>query len=91
MPFQTTAIRKRGRRRIAARVRAGEGCHLCHQPIDLSVPWPDPMSFVVDHLIPTSRGGADDYELLMPAHNTCNRTRSDSPLGTVGRNSGALG
>ena len=91
MPFQTTAIRKRGRRRIAALVRAGAPCHLCGRSIDLSVPWPDPMSFVVDHVIPTSRGGSDDFDQRRPAHNRCNRTRSADPLGTVGQNSGALG
>lgn len=91
MPFATKAIRDRARRRVAQRVRAGEGCAFCQQPIDLSVPWPDPKSFVVDHAVPTSHGGTDDYRLLRPAHNDCNRTRSNGPDGTVGRNSGALG
>lgn len=91
MPFPTTAIRDRARKRVAARVKAGEPCALCGQPIDLSIKWPDPQAFEVDHIVPTSHGGSDDYELLQPAHRTCNRTRSNLPHGTVGTNSGALG
>lgn len=90
MPFATSAIRQRARKRIAQRVKAGEPCALCGQPIDLAIRWPDPMAFEVDHIVPTSIGGSDDYDLLQPAHRTCNRARSDQPSGTVGRNSGAL-
>lgn len=90
MPFVNSATRKRARRRIAAHVRAGEPCHLCQQPIDLELRWPHPESFVVDHIVPTSRGGTDDYELLAPAHHLCNGARSNQPLGSVGLNSGVL-
>ncbi len=91
MPFPTTVIRDRARRRVAQRVRAGEACTFCDLPIDLSLAYPDPMAFTVDHAIPTSHGGRDDYELLRPAHNHCNRARSNGPDGSVGSNSGALG
>ena len=91
MPFATKAIRDRNRKRIARLVQAGQPCCFCHQPIDLSLRWPHPWSFVVDHRTPTSRGGTDDYEQLRPAHNQCNGRRSNQPDGTVGRNSGALG
>lgn len=92
MPFATKAIRDRARRRIAQRVRAGEPCCFCGEPIDLSVPWPDPWSYVVDHSIPTSRGGGDHGDdQLRPAHKQCNEIRSNGPDGTVGTNSGALG
>jgi len=90
MPFATKSIRDRARRRVAAQVRAGAPCALCGKPIDLTLKYPDPMSFVVDHVIPTSRGGGDDYEGLRPSHAHCNRQRSDMPDGTVARNSGAL-
>lgn len=90
MPFQTTAIRDRARKRIAQRVRAGEACCFCRQPIDLTLRYPDPKSFVVDHSVPTSHGGRDDYELLRPSHADCNRSRSNLPDGSVGTNSGAL-
>lgn len=91
MPFATKAIRDRNRKRIAKRVKAGEPCCFCKQPIDLDLPYPDPWSFTVDHSTPTSRGGTDHYDLLRPAHNRCNRARSNHPDGTVGLNSGALG
>ena len=90
MPFATKAIRDRARKRIAQRIKAGQRCCFCDQPIDLSVPYPEPMSFVVDHIVPTSHGGRDDYGSLRPAHNKCNRQRSNSPDGSVGRNSGTL-
>jgi len=91
MPFATKAIRDRARRRIAHRVRAGEPCAFCGQPIDLTLDYPHPQSFVVDHATPTSLGGSDRYDQLRPAHNSCNRQRSALPDGTVRRNSGALG
>ena len=49
MPFATSTIRERARRRVAVRVRAGEPCALCREPIDLSLRYPDPLSFTVDH------------------------------------------
>ena len=90
MPFPTSAIRRRARKRVAQRVKAGEPCALCGQPIDLSVPYPDPLAFTVDHIVPTSNGGGDEYEQLRPAHFRCNRQRSNLPSGTVSRNSGTL-
>ncbi len=90
MPFPTKAIRDRARRRIAAQVKTGESCCFCGQPIDLSLPYPHPLSFTVDHAVPTSLGGGDDYESLRPSHFRCNRQRSNMPDGTVGRNSGTL-
>ena len=91
MPFPSKNVRDRARRRVAVRVRAGEGCCFCGEAIDLRIPYPDPRSFTVDHAVPTSHGGRDDIDQLRPAHNKCNRRRSDQPDGTVGRNSGALG
>lgn len=91
MPFATKAIRDRARRRIAQQVKAGEGCALCGEPIDLALMYPHPLAFTVDHTVPTSHGGTDDLDGLRPAHNQCNRARSNGPDGSVGRNSGALG
>lgn len=91
MPFRTKAARDHARRRVAQRVKAGEPCCFCRLPIDLSIPYPDPMSFTVDHRTPTSLGGGDQWDALRPSHNHCNRQRSNLPDGTVGRNSGALG
>ena len=90
MPFATKAIRDKARLRVAQRVKAGEPCWFCKTPIDLTIAYPHPLSFTVDHATPTSLGGSDDYSRLRPAHNRCNRQRSNSPDGTVGRNSGTL-
>ena len=91
MPFASKSVRDRARRQIAQRVQAGEPCCLCGSPIDLGIAYPDPWSFTVEHITPTSRGGADYGEnQLAPAHFRCNRKRSNGPLGSVGRNSGAL-
>lgn len=95
MPFASKSKRDRARARVARRVRAGEVCCFCGQPIDLDLKYPDPLSFTVDHLMPTSHGGDDgddgDDNASRPAHNACNRARSNGPDGTVGTNSGALG
>lgn len=91
MPFATSAIRERARKRVAQQVKAGAPCALCGRPIDLALRYPDPGAFTVDHILPTSHGGSDDYEQLRPAHFRCNRARSNGPDGSVGRNSGVLG
>jgi 5-methylcytosine-specific restriction endonuclease McrA len=91
MPFSSKAIRERARRRIAQQVRNGEPCCFCRRPIDLAVKYPLDEAFVVDHRVPTSLGGSDHPDQWRPAHNRCNRLRSNTPDGTVGRNSGALG
>ena len=91
MPFATKAIRDRARRHVAQRVKAGEPCCFCGLPIDLSLKYPHARAFVVDHTTPTSLGGTDHITNTRPAHAACNRTRSNTPNGTIGRNSGALG
>ena len=92
IPFASKAIRDRARARVARQVRAGAPCALCNEPIDLNIKYPDPSSFVVDHVLPTSRGGDDhgDHQ-LRPAHKQCNEIRSNGPDGTVAVNSGVLG
>lgn len=91
MPFATKAIRDKARKRIAQQVKAGQPCVFCKQPIDLTIPYPHRMAFTVDHATPTSHGGNDHYDQLRPAHNHCNRKRSNQPDGTIATNSGILG
>ncbi len=91
MPFASKAFRDRARARVARQVKAGAPCALCGEAINLSVPYPDPWSFTVDHTIPTSHGGDDSDDNGRPAHFRCNRTRSNGPEGTVAVNSGVLG
>lgn len=51
-------------------------CHLCGDPIDLSLPYPHPGSWSADHLIPVSLGGSNDGE-LRSAHLFCNQSRGN--------------
>jgi hypothetical protein len=81
------------RRRIRARWKAiGAPCALCGRPIDYSLGMvvdrrtgrrrPHPMSFVVDEIVPVSRGGDPlDFRNTQPAHWICNARRGDGRKG----------
>ncbi|MFC8531389.1 HNH endonuclease [Nocardia sp. NPDC057227] len=60
--------------------RSRPPCHLCGGEIDYSLHWRDPLSFVVDHVIPLARGGEDTRENTRAAHRHCNRQKSDKLL-----------
>lgn len=80
------------RRKIRARWRAiGAPCALCGRAIDYGLgmvvdPWtgkrrPHPMSFVVDEIVPVSKGGDPlDFTNTQPAHWICNARRGDRTL-----------
>lgn len=57
----------------------GLPCHLCHKPIDCSLPWKHPMSFTADHLTPVGVGGSMTGPLA-PAHRSCNSRRQTTPI-----------
>ena len=79
--------RANGARRdsIRARWRAiGAPCWICGHPIDYSLGMvtvngkrrPHPMSFVVDEVVPVSKGGDPlDFDNTRPAHWICNARR----------------
>ena len=53
-------------------------CGICGRPVDLHLKPPDPMSPVIDHIIPVSKGGhPSDIDNLQLAHWSCNRQKSD--------------
>lgn len=53
-------------------------CGICGKPVNKKLKEPDPMSPVIDHLIPVSKGGHPSaIENLQLAHWTCNRQKSD--------------
>lgn len=74
---------------IRARWRAiGDPCHLCGKPINYELGMvtdkatgkkrPHPMSFVVDEIVPVSKGGSPlDFANTRPAHWVCNARRGD--------------
>lgn len=85
--MRNTATRDRHRRTIA---RAEPPCALCGEPIDYTLSHPDPRSFVVDHIVPLARGGADTLANKQPAHRDCNRAKSDRTAAPIIRRSGSL-
>lgn len=57
----------------------GLPCHLCDNPIDLTLPSTHPMSFTADHLDAIANGGSL-YGSLAPAHRRCNSRRQNRRL-----------
>lgn len=74
MTTRNTTTRDRHRAQIR---RTQPPCGICGQPIDYTLHWRDPMSFVVDHIHPLNKGGTDTLDNKQAAHRTCNRTKSD--------------
>ena len=72
---RSTTTRDRDRNAIK---RTKPPCHICEQPIDYALHHLDPGAFVVDHVIPLARGGADELANKAASHRSCNRTKSDS-------------
>lgn len=70
---RNTAIRDRDRKAIA---REKPPCGICEHEIDYTLKWPDPMCYVVDHIQPWSRGGADELANKQAAHKTCNEVKA---------------
>ena len=71
---RNTAVRDAHRRTIA---HGKPECALCGDEIDYSLRYPDPECYVVDHIHPRAKGGADELANKQPAHNRCNRAKSD--------------
>lgn len=76
-----TTARDRDRSVIA---RTKPPCGICGEPIDYQLRYPDPGSFVVDHVIPVVHGGVDSLENKQASHNRCNRIKWDKLEVTVG-------
>ncbi|WP_316316142.1 HNH endonuclease, partial [Clavibacter michiganensis] len=68
-PGRNTAQRDRDR---AAIRKTNAACHICGEPVDYTLVWPDSRCFVVDHIIPLARGGFDTRLNKAAAHNECN-------------------
>lgn len=53
-------------------------CGICGQDVDKTLAYPHPMSPVIDHRIPLSKGGhPSNMDNLQLAHWKCNRDKSD--------------
>ena len=85
---RSTTLRDRHRGIVR---RGHPPCALCGQPIDYTLRYPDPGAYVVDHIVPLARGGADVLSNKQAAHNRCNRAKSDRlDGGSILKRSGAL-
>jgi 5-methylcytosine-specific restriction endonuclease McrA len=70
---------ERNKKRILATQNT---CGICGKPVDKSLKYPDPMSAVIDHIIPVNgpgglKGHPSDLSNLQLAHFSCNRQKSN--------------
>ena len=70
------------RDKLRARVRAEQRpCHLCGHRIDYAAHYLSPTAYVLDELVPVSRGGSPfDYSNVDAAHRCCNQWRGNKPV-----------
>lgn len=69
---------KNRRKRLRVLERDAWTCGICTEAIDRTLPWPDPMSASVDHILPRNHGGGDEDANLQAAHLLCNILKSDT-------------
>ena len=82
------ANRKRMRARIAKMRMA---CHICGENIDYTLTDRDhPRFFVIDHVVPLAKGGADDLTNVKAAHRACNSTKRARLVAPIVRRSRSL-
>lgn len=52
-------------------------CSICGLPINVHLPYPQPWSLTIDHIIPIAKGGETKETNLQPAHFRCNRKKGE--------------
>jgi len=72
---QTTPANRIAHEQLAE--RDGLNCYLCNEAIDMALPRTSKMGATIDHVVPLSRGGADELDNLKLAHWTCNLAKSN--------------
>ena len=86
-------------RNRAAILRGQPVCHICGQPVDVSLPYfievdgkrtTNPMAATADHDTALANGGGHEVANLKPAHLGCNRAKSDKAYAPIVRRSGTL-
>jgi len=88
MAEQRSASRAKRFRSIISKTKAA--CHICGLPIDYTLPYTDPKSFVVDHVTPLHKGGSDTIDNAAAAHRDCNSTKRARLIAPIVRRSGSL-
>lgn len=90
-PKRDSALAKRFRATIA---RSKPNCHICGEPIDYQLPPLDPGAFVIDHVVPLHRGGADALSNIKAAHRRqprlCNSKKRARIVAPIVRRCGSL-
>ena len=76
MPVQRSTTTRDAHRKVIARGKPP--CGICGGEIDYGLPYTDPGSFVVDHVVSLHKGGADVLANKQAAHRDCNRAKSDT-------------
>ena len=87
MTKRSSAQRDRLRAQVS---RSKPACHICGQPIDYTLPHLDPKAFVIDHVVPLIRGGADSIDNVAAAHRACNSTKRARLVAPIVKRSGSL-
>jgi 5-methylcytosine-specific restriction endonuclease McrA len=87
MTRRNTAARDRDRARIRS---TGAGCHICGEAIDYTLPYLHPREYVVDHVKPLTKGGADTIDNKAAAHRECNSKKRARDYAPIVRRSGSL-
>lgn len=78
-------------RRHRAHIAKGKpNCHICGKPIDYSLPYLDPWSFVVDHVKPFATSKDDTLANKKAAHRECNSKKRAREFAPIVRRSGTL-
>ena len=80
----------RAKRFRSAIRRTKPACHICGNPINYELDWKDPKSFVIDHVIPLHKGGADELYNIKAAHRDCNSKKRARIVAPIIRRSGSL-
>jgi len=58
----------------------GAVCYLCAEAIDMNLPRTSRFGATVDHILPLSKGGSDEFDNLQLAHWICNDRKSDKMI-----------
>lgn len=75
--MRTGQTTKPGPLRAQIAVRDAWACQLCKQGVDPAIPYGDPMYGTLDHVVPVSRGGTNEFANLQLAHMVCNQRKSN--------------
>jgi 5-methylcytosine-specific restriction endonuclease McrA len=70
--------------------RTKPACHICGQPIDYTLDHLHPQAFVIDHVVPLAKGGADDLTNVKAAHRACNSKKRARLVAPIVRRSRSL-